>query len=340
MTPVGGTDGNTTPDEVDRRLRDDIAVTRARMGGTLEQLHSKLNPTVLKEQAIDQFHELKQTITTELRDAKDSMKSEVKAELAEAKAAMREATIGKVEKMVHDVENTAKDTGNSIVDTIRANPLPAALTGIGLAWLFMSSRGTRRVTRYDDERIRVREMSTDRGVWTDRTDRGDSFVESAKMKADDLAGAARGKADDIAGAVKEKADDIAGAVKEKASDLAHGASDLKERAGARLGAAGHAIEDKATYLARQAKSRSIALEGDAERRYSDNPFIFGAAMVVAGAAVGMALPITSKENQWLGGVRDEFLGKAKEYAEDTIDRAGEAAQRATEQVATKATQNL
>ena len=33
---------------------------------------------------------------------------------------------------------TATDLGSSILDTISRNPLPSALTGIGLAWLWMS----------------------------------------------------------------------------------------------------------------------------------------------------------------------------------------------------------
>jgi hypothetical protein len=46
----------------------------------------------------------------------------------QAKDRVKEATVGK-----------AQDAGSGIVDTIRANPLPAALTGIGLGWLIMNA---------------------------------------------------------------------------------------------------------------------------------------------------------------------------------------------------------
>ena len=47
----------------------------------------------------------------------------------QAKDRVKEATVGK-----------AQGAGSTIMETIRANPLPAALTGLGLGWLFMSAR--------------------------------------------------------------------------------------------------------------------------------------------------------------------------------------------------------
>src|SRR5918993_5288767 len=47
----------------------------------------------------------------------------------QAKDRVKGATVGR-----------AQDAGSGIVGTIRANPLPSALTGIGLGWLFMNAR--------------------------------------------------------------------------------------------------------------------------------------------------------------------------------------------------------
>ena len=47
----------------------------------------------------------------------------------QAKDRVREATVGRVE-----------EAGSGITETIRENPLPAALTGIGLGWLLVSAR--------------------------------------------------------------------------------------------------------------------------------------------------------------------------------------------------------
>lgn len=77
-------------------IRADIEETRVEMGGTLNQLGDRLEPGHLVEQA---------------------------------KENVREATIGRVEE-------TAKGVSDMVMDTIKRNPIPAALAGAGLALLW------------------------------------------------------------------------------------------------------------------------------------------------------------------------------------------------------------
>ena len=77
-------------------IRADIEETRREMGGTLNQLGDRLEPSHLVEQA---------------------------------KENVREATIGRVEE-------TAKGMSDMVIDTIKNNPIPAALAGAGLALLW------------------------------------------------------------------------------------------------------------------------------------------------------------------------------------------------------------
>ena len=51
----------------------------------------------------------------------------------------------------------------------------------------------------------------------------------------------------------------------------------------------------------------------------------GAAALLVGSAVGLAIPETEKENEWLGETRDSMLDKAQEMARTTASRAQEAA---------------
>jgi hypothetical protein len=97
-------DGEEDPSE----LREDIEQTRADMSETLEAIEERLSPENLKDQAM----------TT-----------------------MREATVGKAEQMVNTVEQKAKGTGGTMVDTIKANPIPAALAAMSIGWLVMEGRG-------------------------------------------------------------------------------------------------------------------------------------------------------------------------------------------------------
>jgi vacuolar-type H+-ATPase subunit H len=159
------------------RLRQNISQTRAELQGTIGELHGKLNPTVLKEQALEQLHEVKATLRTDFQEAKVALeaelkstltaevtavitqaKSEAKAAIAEAKedvkagiteatTALRAATIGKVETMMQDAQETVTETGNTVFESVKQNPIPALLAGVGLTWLFMNARTTSSVRR-------------------------------------------------------------------------------------------------------------------------------------------------------------------------------------------------
>src|SRR5215212_6703094 len=112
-------------------IRAEIEETRAEMSDTIEAIQERLNPQHLKEQVKDQVRE----------------------QLQEVKATVREATIGKAEDMVRNVGDTLDEARYGLMETIRQNPIPAAMVGIGLGWLFMNQRsGTgRRYNRYSDQ---------------------------------------------------------------------------------------------------------------------------------------------------------------------------------------------
>ena len=79
-------------------IRTEIEDTREEMGGTLQELGDRLEPGHLVQQAKDN---------------------------------VRDATIGRVEE-------TAKGMSDMVIETIKNNPIPAALAGAGLALLWMN----------------------------------------------------------------------------------------------------------------------------------------------------------------------------------------------------------
>jgi hypothetical protein len=76
-----------------------------------------------------------------------------------AKETVRDATVGKVEdmadsagRMAYEAGTTAQQAGYGIVETIRRNPLPAAMAGIGIAWLMTHRSNAPAGPAYWDER--------------------------------------------------------------------------------------------------------------------------------------------------------------------------------------------
>ncbi|MDQ3704015.1 MAG: DUF3618 domain-containing protein [Chloroflexota bacterium] len=111
------------PDDPDA-IRAGIEQTRAEMSSTINAIQEKLNPQVLMDQAKDT-----------LQDAASNI-------ISTAKDSVREATVGRVEDMVSNVTDTARDTGGNFVQMVKDNPIPAALVGLGLGWLFTRNSGS------------------------------------------------------------------------------------------------------------------------------------------------------------------------------------------------------
>ena len=102
-------------------IRATIARTRHEMSGTLDELQGKLEPTALKDEAVEQMQD--------------------------AKAAVREAMVGRVQRAAHGARDALKHGSGSLIETLRRNPIPAVMAGIGLTgvtWLLIRARRGRR----------------------------------------------------------------------------------------------------------------------------------------------------------------------------------------------------
>lgn len=77
-----------------------------------------------------------------------------------------------------------------------------------------------------------------------------------------------------------------------------------------------AVNTAVSTVARAGRSAGSQIEGFVR----ENPFLAGAATLGIGMAVGMVLPSSVSENEVLGEVRDKVVRKAKEAAQDTMDK--------------------
>jgi len=71
------------------------------------------------------------------------------------------------------------------------------------------------------------------------------------------------------------------------------------------------------------------------RLMRSNPLMVGAAAMAVGAAVGLALPETERENEWMGETRDNIVERAQDLAKDAASRAQEAVGDAAGEVASR-----
>jgi ElaB/YqjD/DUF883 family membrane-anchored ribosome-binding protein len=200
----------------------------------------------------------------------------------QAKDRVKEATVGK-----------AQEAGSGIVGTIRANPLPAALTGIGLGWLFVNAR------RQSSERIRYRQYGPYDAYGYDYPPRYDERRETNVPSPGQALERARDRAGETATEVQDKAGQVAGQA-----------------------------QDQASRLGEQARHQARRASGGFQRMLRENPLAMGALGVGVGAAVGLAIPETTREHEVMGEARDTLVEKAQEKAQDAQQRVQQVAQEA------------
>ena len=191
---------------------------------------------------------------------------------------------------------TTRGASSGIVGVIRQNPVPAALTGIGLTWLFVNRRrGSSGQARYQDRAYGY-------GYPTPYEDRTTS----------------RSSAGEAMSRAQDKVGDAATQAQDRASEVASQA------------------QDRISNLTEQARYQARRASGGFERMVRENPLAMGAVAIGAGAAVGLAIPQSTQEHEVMGEARDTFVEKAQEKAheaQEKVQRVAEEAQSAAKEEA-------
>jgi ElaB/YqjD/DUF883 family membrane-anchored ribosome-binding protein len=294
-------------------LRVDIEQTRVEMSGTIDAIQEKLNPDRLKEQVTDAVQEQVETV----------------------KENIREATVGRAEQMVSNVGDTAQRAGSGFMETVKQNPIPAALAALGIGWLWMKRSGgspdyqneyrggyTGGRTYYGGQpayrggRMYGGATAYGYGRGQGAYGRGQEYYGSGEQGDDqslgdrvgDVTGQARDKVGDVTGQAKDRVADVAGQAKEQVGQFADQAQDqFGEWSG------------QVQYGAQRAMTRF-------DQMLHENPLGVSAAAVALGLAVGMSLPDTPVEDRLMGEARDNVMEKAQSAAQDTMQKVGQVAQ--------------
>ncbi len=209
------------------------------------------------------------------------------------------------EQAKEQAKDTAKGTGSTIMETIRENPMPAALTGIGLGWLFVSARRSSSSSSGQEARYRggreydyppaYGRVPPDYDYPPRYEERGGSSGPSAGQALEQ----AQGRVGETAGQAQDRARQAASQAQSRVSQLGGQAQEQARRAG-----------------------------GGFQRMLQENPLAVGALAVGVGAAVGLAVPQTSQEHEAMGEARDSLVESAQEKAQDAQQRARRVAEEA------------
>jgi ElaB/YqjD/DUF883 family membrane-anchored ribosome-binding protein len=257
----------------------------------------------------------------------------------QAKDSLKQATWGKAEEAMHDLKFRAERETSGFLDTMKANPIPAALAVFGLGWLLLKRKETRQgfeagyygyeggnyyPTRASGSYGRDwREGRGDQGspmdAMHDVRRRAGAMAETAQERVGDLTDAAQQRANQVAGA----AQDIAETAEERVGEMTGRAQETVSEFGDQARMQMEEMRQRAQWQARQA-------QGQFDRMLSNNPLALGALALGVGAAIGMMLPETETEREFMGDASRKVTAQAGDLLQDTVDDAKERVQQAAE----------
>ena len=243
----------------------DIATTRSEMSQTVDELGDRLAPASVADRAGE---------------------------------AVREATIGMIETKGNDVTNaasdfasnagqTAQEAGSGIVETIRRNPVPAAVAGIGLGWLWMNRQPARPTWNSR------RSMTSSWAAGDDGWQRADRDLYGDGNNGPSIGDRAR----DVTSTVGDAADNARRAAGDRLDDLGMNASRAADTVGT---------------------SASQAVT-QAQQAVESNPLAFGAIALAVGTAIGLALPATQTEKRVMGEAGGRLIDRVENAVSEPLD---------------------
>ena len=302
-------------------IRADIERTRERLGETVEALGAQLNPTHLRQRV------------------KDSV---------------REATIGRVQHMATITRERITGSGRDIAQTIRDNPLPAAVAAAGIGWLLLRAREGERPLlrkavrrRLADEPERFGEEYEPYEGRALRADVGE-FGEEVRERARDLServqeSAQRVQREQRVQEVRERVVERVQEARDRGERLvdsgpstrqrvAERAQEARERVAEKARNARRAVADRAGATARYVKDGARNTAHRVEGQYKESPIGMGAVALAVGLAIGYSMPSGRRDGRLVGDSRDRLVDRARERVADAKERVEGAIERGAQNV--------
>lgn len=234
----------------------------------------------------------------------------------QVKETVREATIGKVERVMDSVGETIsnvtepamdmmgrageklKETGTSVTNIVTRNPIPLALIGLGVGMLVMNRMRNADGRTSRSSRTRAYQPEFEAGMAMPR--------HSTRMSQP--YGSSYGEYTGGARQYGSSGRNLLNRVKDTAGDWTHGAG------------------ERVSHLGHQAKEGAMRAGRGFQHLVQENPLAVGAAAVAVGAVVGLALPTTRIEHEYMGEASEKLVDKAQQVAREAMDKVKTAAQ--------------
>lgn len=214
-----------------------------------------------------------------------------------------------IDKSSEFLRDNGGDLAANFARQVRENPVPFALTAVGLVWLIASqSRSHRSSSYYGTDDFTAEDCST------------------ASLTPETQAGASESGSKLSHARVQETAQTV--------RDKLRASRDRIRSSTERVKAGGDAARHRVSSAAHATRSQALRAKDSFATMADEQPLALGAIGIVIGAIIGTALPGTRREDELLGRTRDRTLERARELGSEQYaqlrERAVTAAERAKE----------
>jgi ElaB/YqjD/DUF883 family membrane-anchored ribosome-binding protein len=225
--------------------------------------------------------------------------------------------------------------GSMIVETIRENPIPAALAGVGLGWLIVRMRdhapstgsagtyprrgyyGPRQYDapeaygRYDSQPPYGGYPSGTGYGFNNGSDRTTEYAYQPGTYQQPGSYGSSGPVDQAISTAQGAAQNMASQAQDTAQNIASQVQGTAQGVASQVGDTAGQVAGTAQYGAQQAV-------GGMQQMIEERPLAVAAVALGIGAAVGLALPQTPQENEWMGDARQSLMETAQQKAQETV----------------------
>ena len=198
--------------------------------------------------------------------------------------------------LAHVTGGDGADFAQTLIAKAKANPIPAALAAIGVAWLMASSQDNARASRTADLPTRLR--SAEAGVVRLQDEHPDVHASRLDDARGQVLGVAR-NASDTAASYGQRIKEAIASATESLKDVSHD------------------VGSNASGVVDQLRGGKGGLAG--------NPVVLGSAAALVGLVAGVLIPISEKEEHALGTVADRLRTQGRDLAQDVVNRGAQVA---------------
>jgi hypothetical protein len=185
--------------------------------------------------------------------------------------------------------------------SVKRNPLPVALAGIGLAWLMALSRSA-----------------------------GDNAGPSATRRFSERASDTVSGASEAAASAKGRVDEATRVARERVSETMSRASDAVGSAKQRVGESAQLAREGANQLRESARHQMERARSGFDYLIQEQPLALAAVGLAVGAVLAGAAPRTRQEDALMGEARDQLAERTKDAGKEQLEKAQRVASAATE----------